>query len=149
MALDPSFVGRERTLPDPYQVSTGKIREFAAAIGDVNPLYVDDAAARRAGYPSVIAPPTFAIAVVAGAQDAVLFDPDLGLDFERVVHRDQQFVHHRPMHAGDTLTCTVLVQDIRVLAGNDVLTVRTDIVDPEGKPVCTAIGTVVARGPDR
>jgi len=143
--LDPSFVGRAFPLGEPYAVGIEKIREFAAAIDDRNPLYSDRVAALAAGHPDVVAPPTFAIAVIAPAQDALLFDPDLGLDFSRVVHRDQSFVHHRPIRPGDELSATVFVDSIRVLAGNDVIALRTEVVDATGAPVCSAVGTLVSR----
>ena len=136
MPLDPEFVGRSFPLGRPYEVGAEKIREFAAAIGDHPDLYD--------GSP-VVAPPTFAIAVISRAQDALLFDPVLGLDFSRVVHRDQRFVHHRPIRSGDVLRSTVVVEGIRVLAGNDVLTLRTEVIDAAGEPVCTATGTLVSR----
>lgn len=146
MALDPSYVGRAFPLVEPYAVGIEKIREFATAIGDDNPMYHDRAAARAAGHPDVVAPPTFGIAVIAAAQDALLFDPALGLDFSRVVHGDQRFVHHRPIYAGDQLSRTVVVDAVRVLAGNDVLTLRIEVVDEDGRPVCTTYSTLVARG---
>jgi acyl dehydratase len=145
VALDPSYLGRSFPLEEPYLVGVEKIREFATAIGDDNPLFHDRAAARGAGHPDLVAPPTFAITVVSRAQDAVLFDPDLGLDFSRVVHRDQRFEHHRPIHAGDELQVTVTVSSIRVLAGNDVLGLRTDVTDVAGTPVCTCSSTLVSR----
>ena len=146
MALDPSYVGRAFPLVEPYAVGIEKIREFATAIGDDNPMYHDRAAARAAGHPDVVAPPTFGIAVIAAAQDAVLFDPALGLDFSRVVHGDQRFVHHRPIYAGDELSRTVVVDAVRVLAGNDVLTLRIEVVDADERPVCTTYSNLVARG---
>jgi acyl dehydratase len=146
VALDPSYVGRAFPLVEPYAVGIEKIREFATAIGDDNPMYHDRAAARAAGHPDVVAPPTFGIAVIAAAQDALLFDPALGLDFSRVVHGDQRFVHHRPIYAGDQLSRTVVVDAVRVLAGNDVLTLRIEVVDEDGRPVCTTYSTLVARG---
>ena len=145
MALDPSFVGRAFPLGEPYSVGVEKIREFATAIGDDNPLYHDRTAARAAGHPDLVAPPTFAIAVIAQAQDAVLLDPALGLDFSRVVHGDQRFVHHRPIYAGDELARTVHVDAVRVLAGNDVLTLRAEVIDADERPVCTTYSTLVAR----
>ncbi|GGM03667.1 MaoC family dehydratase N-terminal domain-containing protein [Nakamurella endophytica] len=145
MPLEASFVGRPFPLGEPYEVGVEKVREFCAAIGETNPLCVDRAAARAAGYPDLIAPPTFAIAVVAGAQDRLLFHPELGLDFSRVVHRDQRFTHHRPIHAGDVLSAVACVDSLRVLAGNDVVSVRTEITDAAGDPVCTTVGTLVAR----
>ena len=136
MPLDPGFVGRSFSLGRPYEVGAEKIREFAEAVGDHPDRYADA---------PVTAPPTFAIAVISRAQDALLFDPALGLDFSRVVHREQRFVHHRPIRAGDLLSSTVVVEGIRVLAGNDVLTLRTEVTDADGAPVCTATGTLVSR----
>ncbi|MTD14452.1 MaoC family dehydratase [Nakamurella sp. YIM 132087] len=144
--MDPTYVGRTFPLEQPYLVGVEKIREFAAAIGDDNPLYHDRVAARSAGHPDVVAPPTFAMTLVIPAQDLLIDDPGLGLDFSRVVHRDQRFTHHRPIHAGDELHTTIVVESIRVLAGNDVLGLRTEIVDGDGSPVCTGTGTLVARG---
>ena len=146
--MDQSFVGRAFPLAEPYLVGREKVREFAAAIGETSPLCLDSARARAAGYPDVVAPPTFAMAVVARAQDAVLFDPALGLDFSRVVHGDQAFVYHRPICAGDELRSTVHIDAIRVMAGNDIITLRTELSTSAGEPVCAATSTLVSRGAD-
>ncbi len=143
--MDASFVGRAFPLAEPYLVGAEKIREFADAIGEPSPLCHDRQAARAAGHPDLVAPPTFAIAAIARAQDAVLFRPDLQLDFSRVVHRDQRFVHHRPIHAGDQLRATVHIDTIKVLAGNDVIGLRTEVVDGAGEPVVTCHSTLVSR----
>jgi acyl dehydratase len=146
VALDQSFVGRSFSLGEPYVVGIEKIREFAAAIGDDNPISHHTPAALAAGHDALVASPTFAIAAVARAQDAVIFDPALGLDFSRVVHGDQRFVHHRPIQAGDELTCTVTVDSIRALGSNDVLTLRAELTLSDGTPVTTAVSSLVARG---
>ncbi len=146
MALDQSFVGRSFPAGEPYVVGTEKVREFAAAIGDDNPISCSVAAAKVAGHDALVASPTFAIAAVARAQDVVVHDPALGLDFSRVVHGDQRFVHHRPIHAGDELHCTVIVDAIRALGSNDVLTLRAELSLADGTPVTTAISSLVARG---
>lgn len=145
MPMDQSYVGRSFPFADTYEVGRESIRQFAQAIGDTNPLYYDRTAAQAAGHPDVVAPPTFVIAVIARAQDAVMFDPALGLDFSRVVHGDQRFQHHRPVVAGDVLGSTVHVDSIRVAAGNDIISVRTEVTDASGAPVSTAFGTLVAR----
>jgi acyl dehydratase len=143
--MDPSFAGREYPLGEAYLVGVEKVREFATAIGDDNPLFHDRAAARAAGYPDLLAPPTFAFAVINGAQEAVLFDPALGLDFSRVVHGDQRFVYSRPIVAGDELTCTIVIDEIRNLAGNDMITLRSEVVDATGAHVLTGYGMLVSR----
>ena len=144
--MDPAFVGRSFVLDEPYLVGVEKIREFADAIGERSPLCHDRTAAKAAGHPDLVAPPTFTIAAIARAQDAVLFRPELGLDFSRVVHRDQRFTHHRSICAGDELHATVFIESIRVLAGNDVIALRTEVVGGDGEPVVTARSTLVSRG---
>lgn len=146
MPLNESFVGRVYPSAAPYEVGREKIREFAEAIGDANPAYVDRAAAQALGYPDVIAPPTFAIVVTIRAAHQVIMDPELGLDYSRVVHGEQRFVHVRPIRAGDVLRAAVTVENIRSAAGNDVITTRSDVSDGDGKPVLTAYATLVARG---
>ncbi len=125
-----------------------KIREFAEAIGDDNGAYRDADVARACGHPDVIAPPTFAIILSLRAQQALVCDPELGLDYSRVVHGDQSFTHHRPIHAGDELATTVHVDGIRTMGGNDLLTVRCEITDGAGNPVTTSRSMLVVRGAD-
>ncbi len=147
MALDPSFVGRSYPAATIYQVGRAKIREFAEAIGDDNAIYRDPGTARAFGYPDVIAPPTFAIILALQAQQALIDDLDLGLDYSRMVHGDQSFTHHRPIRAGDELAATSYVDGIRTMGGNDLLTVRCEITDGAGGPVTTARSLLVVRGP--
>jgi acyl dehydratase len=146
VVLDRSFIGRSFSPGEPYVVGIEKIREFATAIGDDNPISHSTSAAQAAGHDALVAPPTFAIAAAAAAQDAVLFDPALGLDFSRVVHGEQRFVHHRAILAGDVLVCTVFVDAIRALGSNDVLTLRAELSLESGTPVSTAVSNLVARG---
>ena len=146
MALDPSFIGRTYPPTEPYEVGREKIREFADAIGDPNPVYRDRAAAEKLGHPDVIAPPTFPIVLSMRAGAQVISDPALGLDYTRVVHGEQRFVYARPVRAGDRLTVVVSVENIRVAAGNDLITTRGEVSTVEGEHVVTAYSTLVARG---
>lgn len=146
MALDQSYIGREYPPRSSYEVSRAKIAEFAEAIGDTNPLSRDPEAARAAGYPDVIAPPTFLTIMNIGAIDAIISDPELGLDYSRMVHGDQSFNFRRPVHAGDRLSVTTHVEDIFVRMGNDFLNVRAEIADETGALVCTGRAQLVVRG---
>lgn len=148
MALDQSFVGRSYPPTPPYEVGREKIREFAEAIGDDNPAYTDPAAARELGHPDVIAPPTFVFAITFRAARQVTQDPQLGLDYDRVVHGDQKFSYTRPVRAGDRLTVTSTIESIRSMAGNDILDVRGEVHDESGEHVVTAHSKLVARGPE-
>ncbi|MFI9720324.1 MaoC family dehydratase N-terminal domain-containing protein [Streptomyces sp. NPDC052396] len=145
MALDQSFVGRTYPATEPYEVGREKIREFAEAIGDMNPAYTDPAAARALGHADVIAPPTFVFAITYRAAGQVVQDPQLGLDFSRVVHGDQQFAYTRPVRAGDRLSATSTIEVIKSLAGNDVLTIRGEVHDQNGEHVVTTHMKLVAR----
>jgi acyl dehydratase len=146
MALDPALVGRSYPPSAVYEVGRGKIAEFAAALGEDDPVHRDPDAARALGHPDVIAPPTFAIVVTLGAADVVLADPDVDFDYSRVVHGEQRFTHHRPIRAGDRLVATTSIDNVRTVAGNDMLTTRVDLATEDGEPVCTATSMLVARG---
>ena len=131
-----------------YEVGREKIREFADVVGASSPLHRDPAAARAAGYADVIAPPTFATLISMKATSVIVDDPDLGLDYSRVVHGSQTFVHHRPMVAGDRLVATSHVDDVQTRMGNDFLTIRAEIGTEDGEAVCTSTGLLVARRED-
>lgn len=149
MPLDPSFIGRTYPPTRPYEVGREKIREFAEAIGDINPVYTDREAAKALGHPDVIAPPTFPFMITYAAAAQVVNDPELGLDFSRVVHGDQKFAYQRPVRAGDRLAVTVAIDAIKSLAGNDVITLREDVYEESGEHVVTAIMTLVSRAADK
>ena len=146
MALDRDLVGRSYPPSAVYEVGRAKIAEFAAAIGDASPVYRDADAARAAGHPDVIAPPTFAIVVSLEAAMAVLDDPDVGIDYSRVVHGEQRFVHHRPITAGDSVIGTLTVDSVREAGGHAMVTTRTELATEGGEALCTSTSTIVIRG---
>jgi acyl dehydratase len=146
VALDPGLVGRSYPPSAVYEVGRAKIAEFATAIGDPDPVFTDAEAARAAGHPDVIAPPTFAIVVSLQAATAVLDDPEVGIDYSRVVHGEQKFVHHRPIRAGDRLVARTTIDAVRHVGGNDLLTTRVDLASEDGEPICAATSMLVARG---
>ena len=148
MPLDPSFVGRTYPPTAPYEVGREKIREFAEAVGDTNPAYTDAEAARALGHRDVIAPPTFPFSLTYRAAGQVVNDPELGLDFGRVVHGDQKFRYTRPIVAGDRLSVTVSIESIKSMAGNDVMTVSGEVLDADGGHVVTSLMMLVARAPE-
>ncbi len=148
MALNPDFVGRTYPPAPAYLVGREKIREFARALGSTDPIHLDLVAARDRGYPDLVAPPTYAIRLSMAAAENVVMDPELGLDYTKVVHGDQRFEYSRPIVAGDELVCTVTIDAIRSAAGNDMLTTRADIATVDGEHVVTSYSVLVARGTD-
>ena len=146
MAVNKDYAGRSFPATEPYEVSRVKIAEFADAIGDPSPVYRDRDAALAAGYPDVIAPPTFPIVVTMAASGQAISDPGLGINYALVVHGEQRFSYARPLHAGDVVTAQSTVETIKTLGRNVVLTTRTEVVTVAGEPVCTAYSTLVERG---
>jgi acyl dehydratase len=146
MPVNPDFAGRSFPPSEPYEVSRVKIAEFAQAIGDPSPLCRDRDAAQAAGYPDVIAPPTFAIVITMASSGHAIADDELGLDYSMVVHGEQRFSHARPLHAGDVVVAQTTITEITPRRTMTMLTTRTDITTTGGEHVCTALSTLVERG---
>jgi acyl dehydratase len=144
--INRDYIGRTFAPTEPYEVSRTKIAEFATAIGEPSPLCHDPAAARQAGYPDVIAPPTFAIVITTTSNVQVIHDSGLGVNYSMVVHGEQAFEHARPLHAGDWVVATSTIEDIREVGRHMMMTTRTDITTVDGEHVCTARGMLVERG---
>jgi acyl dehydratase len=106
--LDRTAVGRE-SKPALNEVERGAIRRFAEALGETNPIYLDDAAARAAGYRGLVAPPTFALSLRAGSdlRDGLLVSPGTHL-----LQAEQSFEYARPIVAGDRLSVRSKVVEI-------------------------------------
>jgi len=146
MTINREYVGRKFTSPDSYVVGREKIREFADAIGDQNPAYHDVAAARALGHPDLVAPPTFAFIPAFKAMVSVMGDPDLGLDYSRVVHGEESFAYRRPIFAGDELVVHSEVESIRSSGRNEFVTLRQDLITQAGELVVTTRAITVSRG---
>jgi len=146
VALNKEYVGRVSGPSEPYEVSRVKIADFADAIGEPSELCRSKEAAQKAGYPDVIAPPTFAIVISMTSSRALQADPGLGLDYSMVVHGEQSFAYSRPLHAGDVVVATSTVESIRVIGGMSMMVTSTDISTVDGEHVCTAKSTIVERG---
>jgi acyl dehydratase len=143
--VNAAFVGRALPPTPPYRVSREKIREFALAIGEGAPVCTDVDAARADGHPDLVAPPTFAVTFTMPAMEALLRDPELGWDYSRMVHGDQSFTAHRPIHAGDELVTVLHVDDLRTRADSHFLTLRCEVADTAGEPVLTTTALLVSQ----
>ena len=146
MAINPAYAGRTFDPSEPYEVSRVKIAEFATAIGDASPLCRDRAAAQAAGYPDVVAPPTFAIVITAANSARLIADPDLGVNYGMVVHGEQSFAYDRPLRAGDVVVAQTTIESIRQVRSLTTMATTTDIRTVDGEHVCTAHSTLVERG---
>jgi hypothetical protein len=130
--LDKTLIGRESE-PTVVEVEKGAIRRFAEALGDANPLALDEAAAQAAGYPSLVAPPTFAVTL--GWTERFRHSLDLGT--RAVLHGDQSFEYARPLVSGSIATTTDTdYYKVTVAAGKKIVATLTP-------PATAALGMVV------
>ena len=108
--MDASAKGK-RYPPFEYEVGKEKIREFAQAVGEDNAVYFDRAAAKAAGFRDIPAPPMFAVVYSAGAMGPAILDPEVGIDFARMVHGGQEFVWGEPVCSGDAIATVAECKD--------------------------------------
>ena len=146
MAVNPDFAGRSYPPSGPYAVDAAALAAFAAAVGSTDPVHTSVEAAKAAGYRDVIAPPTFAVTIAQQCDRQLIEDPEAGIDYSRVVHGEQRFVHHRPITAGDEVVGTLTVDTVREAGGHAMVTTRTELVSTDGEALCTATSTIVVRG---
>ena len=144
--MNPELQGRVFPPVEPYLVGREKVREFARAVFATNPINHDVDAARAAGYDDVVAPPTFAVVLQEQTLAQLLAEPDTGIDFSRVVHGEQRFIHHRPITAGDEVLGTLTVDTVRETGGHAMVTTRTELATTAGEALCTSTSTIVIRG---
>jgi acyl dehydratase len=128
-----------------YAVGREKIREYAHAVGETDPLYLDVQAARAAGHADVVAPPMFAVVYQAPAIMPGLFDPEVGIDFARMVHGGQRFEWGELVVAGDEITTTATLTDVSERAGNGFYVFQTRSVNQHGAEVCLGTWTNIVR----
>jgi acyl dehydratase len=145
MALTTQAVGKTFA-PTTYAVGREKIREFASAVGETNPLHFDFDAARAAGFADLVAPPMFAVVFAGRSVGPALFDPDVGLNFAMMVHGSQEFRWGPLVIAGDEVTTTTTVQEIAERGGMGFYVFETISENQRGETVCTGIWTNVVRG---
>jgi acyl dehydratase len=145
MAVTTEAVGKTYA-PVVYAVGREKIREYAYAVGESNPLYLDVDAARAAGYADVVAPPMFAVVYAGRAITPALFDPAVGINFANMLHAGQEFVWGPPVVAGDEITTTTTVKDISERGGMGFYDFETASANQRGETVCTGIWRQIVRG---
>ncbi len=148
MALNQAFKGREYQQIT-FPVERDRVLQFVDAVGENDPLYRNPQAARAAGYPDQLAPPTFVTVLQIMTSGQVVLDQELGLNYSMVVHGEQEYDWRRPVHVGDVLTATPVIADIYARGPNEFLVVEADIKDASGETVVVARTTLLSRGTAR
>jgi acyl dehydratase len=132
--------------PKTYAVGREKIREYANAVGETNPVHLDLEAARAAGYRDLVAPPMFVVVYAGVTLGPAIFDPEIGMDFPRMVHGGQEFRWERLVIAGDEITTTATVKDISERGGMGFYVFETVSINQDGETVTTGTWTDIVRG---
>ena len=145
MAVNADVIGKTYP-PTIYAVGREKVREYALAVGETNLLHLDHEAARAAGYADVVAPPMFAVVYSFPSVMPVFFDPEVGIDFTRMVHGGQEFVWGEPVCAGDTITTEASVKDMYEKDGRKFYVFESVSTNQDGEQTARATWTNIVRG---
>lgn len=144
--LGSELVGKEYE-PFTFEVEKGRIRMFAHAIGETDPIYYDEAAARDAGYRSLPAPPTFPFTITMESRQPFLPIEELGVDITRSMHGEQSFTYHADICAGDVITGRQKIVDIFEKKGGALLFIIVDtrLDNQDGRHVADLRMSIVVR----
>ncbi len=145
MPVNTEAIGK-RYPPVTYAVGREKIREYAAAVGETNPLHFDVEAARAAGYEDVLAPPMFTVVYSGRSLGPAVLDPDLGINLAMMLHGGQEFRWGPVVLAGDEITTTTTVKDIAERGGMGFYVFESVSENQRGETVCTGTWTNIVRG---
>ena len=145
MAISTAAIGKTYA-PVTYAVGREKIREYAAAVGETNPLHFDVEVAREAGYADVVAPPMFCVVYCGPALGPAMFDREVGIDFARLLHSGQEFRWGPLVQAGDEVTTTLTVKDISSRGEMGFYTFESVSENQAGETVCVGTWSNIVRG---
>jgi acyl dehydratase len=145
MALKTEAIGKSYP-PVLYAVGREKVKEYAAAVGETNPVHFDHEVARAAGHADVVAPPMFVVVYAGRAVAPAIFDPEVGLNFAMMVHGGQEFRWGPLVVAGDEITTTATVKEIADRGGMAFYVFESVSANQRGETVCTGTWTNIVRG---
>lgn len=143
MGIAEEIVGTHFRYPDYFEVGREKVREFANAVQDQHPAHHSEEGAAEHGHDAILASLTF-IAVAGRRVQLEIFNQfDVPVDMERVLHRDQKLVFHRPIKVGDKLWFDSYLDSVIESHGAILTEVRGEVTDDDGNPVMTTVVTIL------
>ena len=144
--IDRQYIGHQMPAFS-VPVEAGRLRFFAKAIGQTDPLYSDEAAARDAGHPGLPVPPTFLFCLEMESPNPAAIRELLGLDYRRLLHGEQQFTYHAPAYAGDVLRFEQRIEDIYDKRGGalEFVVRKTRVSNQRGQLVAELRGVTVMK----
>jgi acyl dehydratase len=145
MAMNHELKGKEYQEVT-FEVDRDQVMQFAEAVGEDDPVFLDPEAAKVAGYSDQVAPPTFPTVIQIMTSGQVVLDEELGVNYAMVVHGEQEYEWRRPIVVGDVLKATPRIADIYARGPNEFLVIEAEITDARGEVVCVARSTLLSRG---
>lgn len=143
MGIAEEIVGTHFRYPDYFEVGREKVREFATAVQDEHPAHHSEEGAAEHGHDALVASLTF-IAVAGRRVQLELFNQfDVPINLERVLHRDQKLVFHRPIKVGDKLWFDSYLDSVIESHGTVISEIRTEVTDDDGGPILTTVVTML------
>jgi hypothetical protein len=137
------LIGTHYRFPDYFAVGREKIREFAQAVKDDHPSFYSTASAEESGNDSIVASLTFLAVAGRRVQEDVFTKFDIPINLARVLHRDQKFVYHRPIRAGDKLYFDTYLDSVIESHSTVIAEIRSEVTDEDGHPIMTSIVTML------
>ncbi len=144
MAIDTKFIGREYP-PVTYVVGQEKIKEYAMAIGDSNPLYQDSGFAKKSSHGCIIAPPMFVVVFANDAMNNLFNDKEVNINFAKLLHGEQEFTFHKVVKANDTIKTSAKIKNIFQKGTNDFIELETKSYNNHNEFVVEGLWTFVIR----
>ena len=132
--------------PFEYEVGKEKIKEYAWAVGEDNPVHFDRDQAKAAGFRDIPAPPMFAVVYSAGSVGPAVLDPEVGINIMMMVHGGQEFVWGEAVCAGDTITTETTVKDIYEKDGRGYYVFESVSRNQDAQEVVRGTWTNIVRG---
>jgi acyl dehydratase len=145
MAVNTEAIGKEWPAVE-YEVGREKIREYAHAVGETNPVHHDPEAARAAGFRNVVAPPMFCVVYSAPAVGPGILDPEVGINLAAMVHGGQEFVWGEPVCAGDMITTKAKLVDVSERNGMGFYVFESVSTNQDGAETVRGTWTDIVRG---
>lgn len=143
MGIADEIVGTHFRYPDYFEVGREKVREFALAVKDEHPAHHTEEGAAEHGHDAILASLTF-IAVAGRRVQLEIFNQfDVPVNMERVLHRDQKLIFHRPIKVGDKLWFDSYLDSVIESHGAILTEVRGEVTDDDGNPVLTTVVTIL------
>ena len=145
MLIDKKHIGM-KVPPHAVTPTAWQLKWFAKATGETNRIYFDEEAARKAGLPGVLVPPTFFFCMDMDKDEPFDYIAAMGCDFGKMLHGEQIFTYHKPVYAGDTLDFDGQVTDIYDKKNGALQFIVKDVkVSRQGEAVCDLRTVIVIR----